>query len=45
MLDVVNLTMRAKRVKTKLHVPVVTGNTLRTRKSAQGGKWKKQSNK
>ena len=44
-LDVVNLTMTAKHVKTKLHVPIVTGNTLRTRESAQGGKWKKRSNK
>ena len=37
MFDVVNLTMTAKHVKTKLHVPIVTGNTLRTRESAQGG--------
>ena len=41
MLDVVNLTMTAKHVKTKLHVPIVTGNTLRTRESAQGGKMEK----
>ena len=33
--------MRVKHVKTKSHVPIVTGNTLRTRESAQGGKWKK----
>ena len=45
MLDVVNLTMTAKHVKTKLHVPIVAGNTLPTRESAQGGKWKKRSNK
>ena len=45
MLDVVNLTMTAKHVKIKLHVPIVTGNTLRTREGVQGGKWKKQSNK
>ena len=46
--DVVNLTMTAKHVKTKLHVPIVTGNTLRTRESAQGGQWnmeKKESRK
>ena len=45
MLDVVNLTMRVKRVKTKSHISIVTGNTLRTRENAQGGKWKKHSNK
>ena len=42
MFDVVNLTMTGKHVKTKLHGPVVMGNTLRTRESAQGGKWKKR---